>query len=114
VDWELVDLSVFFMMELIEVFLPSWSCLGTLGGLALAAGCLTGETDRFLFWLGLAWAWPAVEADLDLAMTASLCFALLAAVLPNRPGEGDRLLVLLVSLLALFPSLAVLKLPPSA
>ena len=35
-----------------------------------------------------------MEADLDLAMTASLCFALLAAVLPNRPGEGDRLLVL--------------------
>ena len=37
---------------------------------------------------------PAVEADLDLAAMASLCFALLAAVLPNRPGEGDRLLVL--------------------
>ena len=49
---------------------------------------------RQSYWLGLAWAWPAVEADLDLAMTASLCFALLAAVLPNRPGEGDRLLVL--------------------
>ena len=49
---------------------------------------------RQSYLLGLAWAWPAVEADLDLAMTASLCFALLAAVLPNRPGEGDRLLVL--------------------
>ena len=60
-DWELVDLSVFFMMELSELLLTgglllllllllllSWSCLGTLGGLALAAGCLTGETDLFL------------------------------------------------------------------
>ena len=46
-DWELVDLSVFFMMELSEVFLLSCSCLGTLGG--LATGRLTGETDRFLF-----------------------------------------------------------------
>ena len=46
------------------------------------------------YWFPLASAGPAVEADLDLAMTASLCFARLAAVLPNRPGEGDRLLLL--------------------
>ena len=52
-----------------------------------------GSTSQS-YWLPLASPGPAVEADLDLAMTASLCFALLAAVLPNRPGEGDRLLVL--------------------
>ena len=54
-DWELVDLSVFFMMEFSELLLTggllllllfSCSCLGTLGG--LAAGLLTGETDRCL------------------------------------------------------------------
>ena len=52
-DWELVDLSVFFMMEFSELLLTggllllfSCSCFGTLGG--LAAGLLTGETDRCL------------------------------------------------------------------
>ena len=53
-DWELVDLSVFFMMEFSELLLTgglllllfSCSCLGTLGG--LAAGLLSGETDRCL------------------------------------------------------------------
>ena len=69
-DWELVDLSVFFMMELSEVFLLSCSC-----------SLLPGPE-------------VAVEADLDLAAMASLCFALLAAVLPNSPGEGERLLLL--------------------
>ena len=39
---------MFFMMEFSEVFFPSWSCLGTLGGLARAAGRRTGETERGL------------------------------------------------------------------
>ena len=48
-DCELVDLSVFFMMELSEVFLASWSGLGTLGGrTGVAGGRLTGETERVL------------------------------------------------------------------
>ena len=66
-DWELVDLSVFFMMELSEplltggllLLLLSWSCLGTLGG--LAAGRLTGETDRCLLLL------RREEADYDIS-----------------------------------------------
>ena len=56
-DWELVDLSVFFMMEFSELLLTgglllllfSCSCFGTLGG--LAAGLLTGETERCLLLL---------------------------------------------------------------
>ena len=36
----------------------------------------------------------AMEADLDLASMASLCFARLAAVLPKIPGLGERLRVL--------------------
>ena len=36
----------------------------------------------------------AIDTDLDLVKIASLCFALLEAVLPNRPGLGDLLLVL--------------------
>ena len=35
-----------------------------------------------------------MEADLDLARMASLCLARLEAVLPNRPGLGERLRVL--------------------
>ena len=36
----------------------------------------------------------AMDTDLDLATMASLCLALLEAVLPNNPGLGDLLLVL--------------------
>jgi len=107
VDWELVDLSVFFMIELREILL-----LFPLGG--LVTGLLTGDTERFLFLVRFPGG--AEQTDLDLEMIASLCFARLAAVLPNKPGDGDLLLVLLVSLFAplLFPSLLVLRLPPSA
>ena len=47
------------------------------------------KTSHLLLESGVA----AMEADLDLWRMASLCFALLEAVLPNSPGLGDRLLV---------------------
>ena len=55
-DWELVDLSVFFMMEWSDVLLPSSSLLlfscSFLATGGLAGGRLRGETERFLLLTG--------------------------------------------------------------
>ena len=63
-------------------------------------------TDLFFWWnnkmtktrISSSYRGGAAEADLDLDIIASLCFARLAAVLPKRPGEGDLLLVLEINI----------------
>jgi len=126
-DWELLDTSLLcFMMDVREGFLACWlSCfpVGGLEGARASLTRLTGDSDLFRARrasesegrrLALESGVGAMEADRDLASMASLCFARLAAVLPKIPGLGERLRVLLVSLLPLLPCLFVLRLPPSA